>query len=119
MDTLIEKEVIKVLKEIDVCPDWLGFKYIITAIKLMINNKNDNFKIGEIYKDVAKKHRTTYSKVERNIRYTKENIKINLNQYFETKHKVTNSSFLYFIKNKVLMSIMEQQVLPKNKTCIA
>lgn len=117
MDILIEKETIKILKEIDVCPNFLGFKYIVTAIKLMINS--DEYKAVSIYKEISKKHRTTYSKVERAIRYARENSNIELSKYFETEHKITNSSFLFFIKNKVLLSIMEQQILSKDKQCTA
>lgn len=84
--------------------DWLGYKCIVTAIPIIIISIYTNQKITltNLYKYVARKHKTTATKVEAAIRYVHENTKIN--KYLNS-NKLSNKTLLYEIAKCVMKSL--------------
>ena len=65
----IRKKTIQVLTELKAPKANLGFAYILDAVEIAGENiKNIEF-IGEVYEKIAKKHKSTYARVERAIRH--------------------------------------------------
>lgn len=90
----------KILRELGVPCNALGFEYIIDALAFCQSDESYLYKITtRLYPDIAVKHNTTGSRVERAIRYaitttfesehTKE-----LKEYFPKEKKPTNSDFI-------------------------
>ena len=75
----LEKEKIKIetiakqlLKDIGIKLHHLGFKYWVTAMYITLDiefNNRESLRMMELYYMVARKHRTTATKVERAMRY--------------------------------------------------
>lgn len=62
-------------KEIGVIPKLTGYNYAITAVKLVIENPSRvNHITKELYPDIASKHNSTPTRVERCIRHVVETI---------------------------------------------
>ena len=73
--------------------NWLGYKYLITAVPIAIEKISLDEKIvfHKLYKRVAERHKTTPSKVEYAIRYLHENTDIAKRMNCE---KVTNQTLI-------------------------
>ncbi len=84
--------------------DWLGYKCVVTAIPIIIDSICSDQKIvlKELYKVIAKYHKTTASKVECAIRYIHENTAIN--KYLKC-NKLSNKTLLYEIAKCVMVSL--------------
>lgn len=65
----INKKYSKIAKEIGIPINWKGYRFLNTAIYHVIEMKNEDYNLADIYEYVAKKHKTTSSKAERAIRY--------------------------------------------------
>ena len=91
----MEKYVKKLLNKFEMQPNWLGYKMWVTAIKLKLENETKYEKMGGIYVDVAKKHKSTYVKVERAMRYAlnEGNTEEKIRKYFKVNYKITNGIF--------------------------
>lgn len=105
----MKEEIIKnILTELQIPKSFLGFKYITTAVLCVIDM--ETFSVMELYKRVAKKHKTTASKVEKDIRYALEFC--NAQEYFNVTYKVISKEFIELIKDKTLKKLsMEQEIL--------
>lgn len=108
----MEEKIIKeILFNLEIPISLLGFKYIKTLIMTFLNN--DISKITATYEIVARKHKSTASKVERAIRTALEKSKVN--EYFKIEHKIANKEFIELIKNEVLDKLsVEQEIMSKN-----
>lgn len=127
MENQIEEEKVKkitkqILKEMGMKTHFLGFKYWITAVTLILKNekfKDNNFKMMDLYKEVARKHKTTTLKVERALRYSHEELEPE--KYFKVNYHINNTAFLYllvetvenkiFINNCIYPDIKEPKIL--------
>ena len=83
----------RLLNKYEVPVNWLGYKFLITAVPLAIEKISLDEKIvfKKLYKGVAEKHKTTASKVEYAIRYLHENTDIAKRMDCE---KVTNQTLI-------------------------
>ena len=101
IEELEKEETKRLLNEFKMPQNWLGTKFIITAIPYAIDKicSGEKLIINEVYKYVAKKHKTTSSKVECAIRYFHENT--NIASKFNIP-KVTNQRLILLITNKVI-----------------
>lgn len=124
--TKIQIEIIakQLLKDIGIKLHHLGFKYWITAIKITLDiefNNRESLRMMELYYMVARKHRTTASKVERAMRYAYATI--DLKQYFKVSYTINNTALLFLlieeVKKKLYNSsnldIQEPKILLCNK----
>lgn len=104
LEELEKFEIKTILREGRVPINWLGYKCIITAVPILISNFNssEKFTLKNLYSEVAKKHRTTSSKVECAIRYVCENTYIN--KVFHTP-RVSNGKILYLIADKIMTKL--------------
>ncbi len=101
IEELEKEETKRLLNEFEIPQNWLGTKFIITAIPYVIDKfcSGEKSVMNDLYKYVAKKHKTTSSKVECAIRYFHENTdiasKFNIS-------KVTNQRLILLIANRVI-----------------
>lgn len=81
--------------------NWLGMKFVITAIPYAIDKIASNEKVvmNDLYQYVAKKHRTTASKVNCAIRYLLENTDIS--QKLNCT-KLTNQRLILLIAKRII-----------------
>lgn len=88
----------KILDELGMKPGNLGYTYWEEAIKLRKGNYYD-IKMVDIYNKIAEKYNTTYVRVERNMRHSRESIK-GLNKKIKTDFTINNKNFLaILVKN--------------------
>lgn len=72
-----KQETIKVLKQAEIPIHWIGYKFIVTAISIIIEEwENPFLTLSNVCVKVAKKHKTTASKVECAFRYVIDNTEI-------------------------------------------
>ena len=90
-----------ILKAMEIKPHLKGHRYWITAISYAL--KNNDYKMGELYQFVAKRHKTTISKAEKALRYSQENSKAK--EIFDVNYKLNNSSFLALFIEELECSI--------------
>lgn len=96
----MRKKIVDILMELGIPANVKGFTYICEAMEIY-ERKGDISKIyvGDVYREIAKKHETTYSGVERAIRYallnaiTYGNLDV-LNKHMSAAQKHTNSNLL-------------------------
>ncbi|MBE6789433.1 MAG: sporulation transcription factor Spo0A [Ruminococcaceae bacterium] len=112
----LEATVTEVLHQIGVPAHIKGYQYLRTAIILVIeNNDMIDHITKELYPTVAKKYKTTATRVERSIRHAIEtawdrgDVEV-LNSYFgytihNQKGKPTNSEFIAMISDKIRLKI--------------
>ncbi len=104
LEQLEKREIMNLLNSALIPMDWVGYKYIVTAVPIVIDSiyYNERIILGELYKIVAKKHKTTPKKVECAIRYIHENTRISkvLNA-----GKLSNKSLLYEISKKIMKQL--------------
>lgn len=100
----IKKIAKQVLKEIGIKTHILGFKYWVTALLLVIedeeNSENGNIVMMKLYSRIARKHKTTFSKVERAIRYV--HLELDLKQQFDVDYPINNTALLFLLKEEVM-----------------
>lgn len=111
----LEKEKIRIetiakqlLKDTGIKLHHLGFKYWITAMCITLDiefNNRESLKMMELYYMVARKHRTTATKVERAMRYAYATI--DLKQYFEVSYTINNTALLFLLKEAVKEKYIE------------
>ena len=93
---------------------FLGFKYWTTAIYTIIDtefNNEQELRMMELYYIVAKKHKTTASKVERAMRYAYKDI--DLKKYFNVSYSVNNTALLFLLKEAVMSKYVSDKNVPQ------
>ena len=66
----MEQEIVQLIREIGVPANLLGYEYLKTALQLCMEDPDMMHKrMMPFYADIAKRHNTTWSKVERALRY--------------------------------------------------
>ena len=96
----------QILKDIGLKLHCFGFEYWIEAIKISIQTEINNkpkLRMMELYYLIAKKYKTTPSKVERAMRYAYEGL--NINKYFNVTYKINNTALLFLLKDDILDQI--------------
>lgn len=107
----MEKHIKNILNELNIKPNWLGYKMWVTAVNLRL--ECDYSKMELIYFDIAKKHKSTTKKVEKAMRYVIDMTKREkIGKYFRVNYRITNSTFLELLYEKVLI-IVEQEKMSK------
>lgn len=110
----MEMVVTETMHEIGVPASLLGYRYIREAVLLLISNRNAiKYFSKAILTEVARKHDTTYSRVERAIRHAIEvawerGDVDTLHKYFgstisDLRGKPTNKEFIAMIADNVTM----------------
>ena len=110
-----EKKVAQLLKKVGVPPHLKGYEFIKTAVLMVLNDEGLIHAITkELYPDIAKKHKTTASKVEKAIRHAAEICFDNMlpemieelfgNCISFNKGKATNSQFIATLVETIKMS---------------
>lgn len=101
IEDLEKNETKKMLEEFEMPTNWLGIKFVITAIPYTIDKICSNEKVimNDLYKYVAKRHKTTASKVNCAIRYLLENTDIS--QKLNCS-KLTNQRLILLIAKKII-----------------
>lgn len=82
---ILTEETKNLLNRLNISRNWLGYKFLVTAIPFAISKEllEQKIVLKEIYKFVAKHHKTTPQKVECAIRYLHENTNIAIDLGFE------------------------------------
>lgn len=110
MEELYEKFTKQILDDMKANKEYKGYQYTITAIKILKDLPQMSLCI--LYESIARRHRTTASKVERNIRYLVDSI--DTKTYFNSPLKLSNRLFLFqirqYVLNKIKMFLMEQEI---------
>jgi len=88
-----KEETRRLLNKYGISMNWLGYKYLVTAVPYVINKISVDEKIvlRRLYEFIAEKHKTTRTKVEYAIRYLHENSDIAKKMDCE---KVSNESLI-------------------------
>lgn len=101
----------KILRDLEIEPQILAYKYFITIIPIAINyiTKNEKFYIGDLYLKIAERHKTTYLKAEKAIRYCYKNDNIDKNEmmqkYFGVTYKIKNSNLVILIAERIIENL--------------
>lgn len=100
----IKKIAKQVLKEIGIKTHILGFKYWVTALLLVIedeeNSETGNIVMMKLYSRIARKHKRTFSKVERAMRYVHS--ELDLKQQFDVEYPINNTALLFLLKEEIM-----------------
>jgi two-component system response regulator (stage 0 sporulation protein A) len=101
----MEKRIAEVLKELGIPCNLKGYHYTKTMVGLICNSNIDDVYMGGLYREVARIHNTTATRVERCIR---SSVEVGLSRgdsdtwhnllgvkYVSNKSKPTNSEFVY------------------------
>ena len=94
---MIKKE----LLELNFNVDSIGIIFWVEAITFVKNNPLV-WRMEDIYENVAKTYNTTYSKVERAMRFAISSAKENIQKKYEYYGKIKNSTFLALIRYKLI-----------------
>lgn len=99
----ITKETKKILEDLDMQKDYKGFHLWIEAVRYVIAEKckNNLCSMKEVYVDLGKKYNLKDTQIERALRDARNTIEKDMQLYFRTKHKITNSLFLALIRDRV------------------
>lgn len=73
-----------------------GFQYWIEALEYC--KDRTFFKIGDIYRELAKKHTTTWSAIEAAMRYSAIEARKTIESRYKLKYEMTNKSMLRFLR---------------------
>lgn len=75
-----------------------GFNYWLVAIQLFNENQNHNFKIEDIYNEIAFLYDTKRDNVERCMRTSLQPAKEKIKEYFGYDYKISTKTFLELMK---------------------
>lgn len=109
----MEKRISDILKELRVPVANLGYQYIRTAIRMILQNEDWLYKITGprgLYNEVAEVHNSTFNRVERSIRHGIECSfdnadKETLIKYFgQAEKKLTNKNFIAAIVEEIRLT---------------
>lgn len=88
-----------ILDKLNIPVDNLGYVYLITAVEIYLKSKTNN--ITETYKEIAKQHKTKYSRVERAIRHEIDKNEDRIKQFFNVDYDITNRRFLALLTREM------------------
>ena len=97
---LIKLKLSKLLDKLGFKHNWLGRRYLTTIALELVRLRRDSLfetKLGYFYTFAARKHRTTYSKVEAAIRYCIDHTRQNIQEHFDISYKINNKALLELI----------------------
>lgn len=104
-----EVKVSRVLSNLGVPTNILGYKYTKEAILIIMESK-EILKTGYIYELIAQRHDAKYNTVERNIRSVTFHVaRVNTDLYkkiFAGKGRVVNSEFIFTIAEYLIMGMI-------------
>ncbi len=104
-DERIVKEIKKTLDEIGAKRNFKGYRMWITAAMYVINKSKsvyEEYEMKEVYEHISKRHKSTYTKSERAMRYVLDDLdKEKIKKFFGVPYKITNSTFLILLIDKV------------------
>jgi len=106
VENMIKKKIKQFLIGIGINPKLKGFKYWTTAILFAIEQEQKGEDLGnfmDLYAYIGKKHKSTVSKVERNMRYIFENK--DYGEMFGIPYSINNTAFLFLAREKILKEI--------------
>lgn len=83
--------------------DLLGYEYASTALAYMLINRIDTVSMPktELCGKVASYHKTTLSRVERNMRHYIAVIQVDIQKYFNTEKEIKLAEFLALITDEL------------------
>lgn len=90
--TKMEKEIKELLNKLGIKINIKGYWFWITAIEYKA--EHNDVSMSELYNEVAKMNNTTSSRVERALRHAYTSVKKDIEEFFDIKYKINNSSFL-------------------------
>lgn len=100
---MIERiDIENLLDKLGVSIKFSGYKYIVEAVLLKNKIGDSPFRIMTLYEVIARKHNSTYSRVERAIRYVYESNKQKIDEYFKLNYKMSNGILIEAIHREVL-----------------
>ena len=112
LEDYIKKETIDILEELKINRSFKGYRFLITTTIIIYkaNRANEYINAKEIYAKTASKHRTSRSKVERDIRYIHESYLKELQKYFDFNMKVTTKQLMLTLAHAVEKRIESKTV---------
>lgn len=115
LEDYIKKETIDVLEELKINRSFKGYRFLITTTIIIYkanraNRANAYISAKEIYAKTASKHKTSRSKVERDIRYIHESYLKELQKYFDFSMKVTTKQLMFTLAHVVEKRIESKTV---------
>lgn len=101
----MEKEIKKILNDLKIPITIRGYRYwnylILNVAKKYKNNDILKVKITEEYKEMAERFKTTYTGIEKGLRYSIEDKTKIISEYFNYKENITNKEFLILVIEKL------------------
>lgn len=88
----------QILSELDMKKGLEGYKLWIEAIVILLVEEGT---FSKMYEKLAKRCKSQTLSVERKLRTARESILVDTQEYFKTKHKITNTMFLALLYDKV------------------
>ena len=88
----------EILDNLEIHPYLLGYKFLITAVNLYMDN---GMRLKCIYVTIARLYDTTVSRVERNLRTTFEKNEELIKQYFNVNYKISTGKLLSLIAREI------------------
>lgn len=112
LEDYIKEETINVMDELKINRNFKGYSFLITTTIIIYkaNRANEYINAKEIYAKTASKHRTSRSKVERDIRYIHESYLKDLQKYFDFSMKVTTKQLMFTLAHVVEKRIESKTV---------
>lgn len=101
IEELEKNETIEMLENFDLPTNWLGVKFLITAVPYAIDKicSNEKVVMNDLYRYVARKHKTTANKVSYAIRYLHENTDISSKL---NRSKLTNMKLILIVSKRIM-----------------
>ena len=95
------------VKKVGIPANFIGYKYIIEALRFMINSQEPLF-LDEVYDRIAKFNKTSKASVEVSMRNAIKKATLNKSKYLETILKSYN---LKNLSNSVFLNIMKEIII--------
>lgn len=103
MQSRVENEVKKILKDLGIKTSWNGYHYWPYAVEVALKRGEMNYRICvDIYEAVSEKFNTTTSRVERSMRTVTDCCQARIRKHFNVEvEKITNKEFLALLVERV------------------
>lgn len=112
--TIETKDIVeRILDEIGIRVNVKGYRLWVTAVQIKLKNEDET--MGNLYIDVAAKHKTTASKAERALRYAYEDINEQCMKYFNIQYKTNNTVFLEYLCKKTIKILQNRGLSVKQQ----
>ena len=97
---MIKRRLIEnLLDKLGVQINQLGYKYLICAVELKVENGDIN--IGKIYRQIANEYKKKVTSVERAIRYVRLNVEDRTKEIFNVNYKIDNGNFIALLAREI------------------